>query len=244
MKLTFFGTSHGVPAADRFCSCTMLEAGGSIYFIDGGAPVLDLLLRSGRNINDFRAIFTTHVHSDHTFGVLPLADLINWYFKEASGDFFITEQPYIEAMKNMINASGSAVIEEDRVRFKLAHEGVLYEDENIKVEYIPTKHTTANVSYAILITEGEKRVLFGGDFSHWLKDRDVPEIIKENIDGFVCEMAHFGAEHIKPYLDTCNSARVFFNHVWPLNKYDDIEAMKADYPFEILTPSDGDSFEI
>ena len=36
MKITFLDTCHGVPAADRYCSCTMLEAGGSLYFIDAG----------------------------------------------------------------------------------------------------------------------------------------------------------------------------------------------------------------
>ena len=43
MKITFLGTSHGVPAKDRFCSSIMLESGGSFYFIDAGAPVMDLL---------------------------------------------------------------------------------------------------------------------------------------------------------------------------------------------------------
>ena len=39
MKITFLGTSHGVPAADRYCSCTMLEVNGAHYFIDAGAPL-------------------------------------------------------------------------------------------------------------------------------------------------------------------------------------------------------------
>ena len=86
MKITFVGTSHGVPAAYRFCSCYMIESSGSIYMVDAGAPAT----------------------------------------------------------------------------------GGVYEDENIRAEYIPTKHMPN--SYAVLITEGRSgcfsaatfRMGFGG----------------------------------------------------------------------------------
>ena len=38
MKITFLGTSHGVPSRDRFCSCVMLELGPQatlLIFTDG-----------------------------------------------------------------------------------------------------------------------------------------------------------------------------------------------------------------
>ena len=59
MKITFLGTSHGVPAADRYCSCTMLEVNGAHYFIDAGAP-----------LDGYRLIFTPMVMTleDHDLG--------------------------------------------------------------------------------------------------------------------------------------------------------------------------------
>ena len=30
MKITFLGSSHGVPSAERYCSCTMIEVNGSL----------------------------------------------------------------------------------------------------------------------------------------------------------------------------------------------------------------------
>ena len=33
MKITFVGTSHGIPQADRYCSCYMIEIGKAIYFV-------------------------------------------------------------------------------------------------------------------------------------------------------------------------------------------------------------------
>ena len=238
MKLTFVGTSHGVPSEDRHCSCTMIESGGAVYFVDAGAPMTEAILRAGKKVEDVRAVFTTHVHSDHTVGMIQLASLMNWYYAKASADFFVTVQDHIDATKNWIFTAGDGVIDENRIRFKVPKAGVVYEDENIKVEYIPTAHTRLTCSYAILITEGDKRILFGGDFSQDLKRSDVPEIITEELDGFVCEMAHFKMHDLAPYLEKCRAKKVFFNHVFPLSNYDDIENAKGNYPFEIICPHD------
>ena len=242
MKITFVGTSHGVPAADRFCSCYMIESGGKIYMVDAGAPAAEMILRYGGDVNDFRALFTTHVHRDHPAGMVHLISLMNWYYKQSSGDFFITEQNHIDATLLWLETSGSGAFDKERLRMRLPAPGVVYEDENLKVEYIPTKHMPN--AYSILLTEGEKRVLFGGDFSQWLAKDDVPKVTEEEIDLFVCEMAHFTAEQISPYLEKCRAKRLAFTHVYPLDKYNDIEAMKGKYCFDIFTPNDGDVMEI
>lgn len=242
MKILFVGTSHGVPSAERFCSCYMIEAGNRIYMVDAGAPAAEMILRYGGDVNKFRALFTTHVHSDHTWGMMHLISLMNWYYKDSAADFFITEQDHIDSTVRWIETSGSGAFSSHRLRMKVPHEGVVYWDENIKVEYIPTKHIPN--SYSILISSGKSRVLFGGDFSQWLARDDVPKIIEEELDLFVCEMAHFTAEQITPYLQKCRAKKVAFTHVFPLEKYGDIEGMKGKYSFEILTPNDGDSVEI
>lgn len=241
MKITFIGTSHGVPEKGRFCTCILLESGGALYFIDAGAPMVDHLLRLDKRVDDIRAVFTTHVHSDHTVGLVHLVDLMNWYYKRSSAEFFVTEQEHIDATKQWIYTSGDGHIDESRLTFKIPTAGVVYRDENITVEYIPTAHMKN--SYAILVTEGEKRVLFGGDFSHGLRKQDVPSVIREPIDGFVCELAHFTAEELKPYLEECRAKRVFIIHAKPA-RYADVEMMKGGYPFELITPNDMDSFEI
>lgn len=247
MKITFVGTSHGVPAADRYCTCTMIESGNSVYFIDAGAPVVDSVLRYGREVKDVRALFTTHVHGDHTSGIYHLADLVDWFYKEYAMDFYIADEIFIDAVKTMMLAGNPGhTIHEDRVRFHVIDPTVPYEDENIKIEYIRTKHMKEPYhSYAMLVTEGDKRVLFSGDLSYKLQHADVPELLaKEPVDAFICEMAHFGVEHILPYLETCKAKAVYFQHVFPLDKYDGIKALNGKFAFPIYSPNDGDSFEV
>lgn len=243
MKITFVGSSHGVPSAERYCSSAMIEAGGAIYFIDAGAPVIDGLLRRGKDVNAVRAIFTTHAHGDHVDGLISFADLLNWYYKDASVFFYLTEQRLIDAVTELLCTLTATPLAEDRVKLRLVDSDFVYEDENIRVSLIPTKHMVASgrSSYAILVESDGHRVLFSGDLSQGLREADVPSILStEDIDAFICEMAHFGAEHISPYLDTCRAREVYFTHVYPFNKFEDIRRLDPEYGFPIHIVKDGD----
>ena len=239
MKITFLGTSHGVPSGDRFCTAMMIESGSSVYLIDAGAPVADLLLRYGKSISDLRAVFTTHAHTDHINGIFPLVNLMNWYFTDSQADFYITEQPVIDAWKNLNLALGSALSEE-RIRFHKVEDLNVYEDENIKIQYFPTQHMFPRPSYAILVTEGDKRVLFSGDFSNRLSRQDVPAILSEEpLDAFVCELAHFSLAELTPYLEACKAKSVYFTHVFPYSRFDEIKAVQNDFDYPITIVDDG-----
>ena len=246
MRITFIGTSHGVPSAERYCTCMLIESGNSFYFVDAGAPIADVIQRRGLDMHGFKAVFTTHAHGDHTAGIFQVADLINWYYRDCSADFFVADAEQAEALEKLIYISNNKTgVDKARVRFSTVGEGVMYEDENIRVEYILNKHMTSSPSYSILVSEGEKRVLFSGDFSGHLCENDVPvEILKSGIDVFVCELAHFSLDELAPYLKKTNTKKLIFTHVYPPEKYNDVEGAKGKYPFEILTPCDGEGYPV
>ena len=81
MKFSFLGTSHGVPAADRFTSCYLLEVGQNLYIFDAGAPVTNLLLQRGADMKQVKAFFCSHFHGDHIDGGVTMLNLFDWYYK-------------------------------------------------------------------------------------------------------------------------------------------------------------------
>ena len=246
MKITFLGTSHGVPAAHRYCSSTMLEVGGARYFIDAGAPLIDILLRRGVNLDSVRAIFTTHIHGDHTNGIPALADLFSWYFKSTSVDIYMTEQRGIDAFSEMIRTVEGG-LDEARVRFRLMTADTVYEDENLRVTPFPTCHLAdaGRPAYAYLVEAEGKKVLFSGDLSQRLAKGDFPAYaLKHEVDLMVCEMAHFGVEHVRPYLEKCRAKTLLFNHVVPLDKLDKINALNGAFGYPIRTVEDGDEISL
>ncbi|MBR5452665.1 MAG: ribonuclease Z [Clostridia bacterium] len=246
MKITFIGTSHGVPAPDRYCSCIMIEVGSDIYFIDAGAPIVDETLRMGKRIEDIRAVFTTHSHGDHVIGLFSLCDLVTWYYRKAFVSVYATEEKLIELLCDASRFLSSNNPHK-RLNFELVNESTVYSDKKVRVSYIKTKHKNGGIepSYSILFEAEGRKLLFTGDLSGSLKLSDFPAYALENkTDLTVCEMAHFSMDHIRPYMEKTKTDIFCFTHVYPLDKYDLIEKEKDSFPYKVLTPRDGDAIEL
>ena len=179
MKITFLGTSHGVPSAERFCSSTMIEIGEAVYLIDGGAPTGDLLIRNGISYDRIKAVFTTHIHGDHTLGMLGMLSLSNWKFRTSSYVTYMATEEGIEAFKRIIEVTDSP-LDESRLTMKLTTPGTFYDDGLLKVTAVPTRHMEAvgKPTYALILEAEGKRVVFTGDLHHG-DAADFPQIAKE-----------------------------------------------------------------
>lgn len=102
MQITFLGASHGVPEANRRCSCTLIETNGRYYFIDMGVNAIDALRTRGIDVEDVKGIFITHMHGDHTNGLVSFVDLISWYFKTADPEICL---PNLEGFEPSVHGS-------------------------------------------------------------------------------------------------------------------------------------------
>jgi ribonuclease Z len=71
MDLLFLGTSSGTPTRARNVSALALQEdkGKGWYLVDCGEGTQHRLLRTPLSLHDLRAIFITHVHGDHCYGL-------------------------------------------------------------------------------------------------------------------------------------------------------------------------------
>lgn len=96
MRITFLGTSHGVPEPNRRCSCAMITVGegkdARRYFIDMGTQAIEDMITRGIPVESAKAVFLTHPHGDHTHGVISFIDLCCWYFKSANPTVYFPEK--------------------------------------------------------------------------------------------------------------------------------------------------------
>ncbi|WP_444945111.1 ribonuclease Z [Microbulbifer sp. VTAC004] len=71
MELLFLGTSSGTPTKDRNVSAVALieSQGKSWYLIDCGEGTQHQILHTPLSLNSLSAIFITHVHGDHCYGL-------------------------------------------------------------------------------------------------------------------------------------------------------------------------------
>lgn len=211
MKLTFIGTSHGVPEPERRCSCAMLEVSGRYYFVDMGTQAIEDLLHRGIAIDAVRGIFITHPHGDHVDGLVSFVDLANWYFKTATPEIFLPDAAIVTGMKAWISGIGSGAIREG-IHLNVYEAGVIYDDGFVKVTAIATEH--CKNAHSFLIEAEGKKLLFTGDLRH--PTVDFPKVaFEEELDLIVVESAHFTPAATEEVLANAKVKRVLHNHVSP-----------------------------
>ena len=211
MRIVFFGASHGVPEPNRRCSCTMIEIGETRYFIDMGTQANEQIITRGRPMNSIKTVFVTHMHGDHTDGLISFIDLCNWYFKETHPVFYLpadTEQVR-SAISGWLACNGSTMRD---FEFHKVKEGVLYDDGTLRVTAYRTLHIAE--SYCYLVEAEGKRVFFSGDMCHKGPQNDFPTAIFDKpVDLAICEAAHFHAtEYLPMFKGQENLKKVCINH--------------------------------
>ena len=248
MRILFLGSGHFRPTPERHCPCAVLDTGGAKYCVDAGGPVPDLLAAAGISPEELRAVFTTHVHGDHTNGLYALADLCNYAFPMASMDVFVTDPGLMDLLRKSVEVSEAGQrLDETRFRLKLMTEDTRWSDGNLTVTPIPTKHMAhkGRPSFAYLMEAEGKRVLFTGDLSQELARDDFPRVaLEEPLDLTICEMGHFGPDHLASILPAYRGRALYFQHVYPEDKEAYIPEMDGKWGYPVRLLSDGETVEI
>ena len=233
MQITFLGASHGVPEANRRCSCTLIETNGRYYFIDMGVNAVDALRTRGIEVEDVKGIFITHMHGDHTNGLISFVDLISWYFKTADPEICLPNLEGVEAIRAWLKANHCEMRD---LRFKKVTDGTIFDDGYLKVTAIPTQHCPD--SHAFFVEAEGKAVLFTGDLKH--PNVDFPKIAKEKPTEFViCEAAHFPATDYASVLAACPTKQVLVNHYAPWNIPNVMQLAETLAPLPVKFVNDG-----
>lgn len=206
MKITFIGSSHGVPEAHRKCTCIMIEIGENVYFVDMGTSAIDALRTRGISIDAVKGIFVTHMHGDHTNGLIQFVDLITWYFKTPDPVICL---PIPEAAK-VIDAWLDVTLNGSKkdIKYRETQPGVVFDDGVLKVTAIPTEHCFK--SYAYLAEAEGKTVLFTGDLKN--PGIDFPKVEGKSLDLVVCETAHFPSTDYLPIFEKYDIKKVCVTH--------------------------------
>ena len=241
MKITFLGTSHGVCEKNRFCSATAVTIKGVTYVIDAGAPISTLLQAKGIKLQTVKALFITHNHGDHIGSLPEFVIQLNChhklFFPGAHVDIYVPDMR--EHEHTVWGCAHTAITD-----FKVYSEGVIFEDENIRVTAFRTMHTPA--SFGFLVEAEGKRIVFSGDIASDLSDYP-EELTEHENDVVIVEAAH-------PRLNKPENMAVFaktktrhylINHYSsarnPQSYVDEFVAAMGDR-FEVTLLEDGDTF--
>lgn len=169
MELWFLGTSAGKPTPDRNVTSIALSMGlgrGTCWLFDCGEGTQHRLLHTPLKLTRLTKLFVTHLHGDHVFGLPGLLSSRSSLGCETRLDLY---GPHgLQALvESALDVTGTHL--GYPIRFQVSGEGVLYEDDGIRVEAARLAHRIACVGYRV-----EERPRAGRLNTAWLAAQGVP----------------------------------------------------------------------
>ncbi len=78
-SVTVLGCSSARPTRERHPSAQVVNYEEQLFLVDAGEGTQRRLLQTGTNAQRLRAVFISHLHGDHVFGLFPLLSTLGLY---------------------------------------------------------------------------------------------------------------------------------------------------------------------
>lgn len=146
LTVVFLGTSSAVPTRDRGLSSVAVRRGSELMIFDAGEGVQRNLLNAGLGLNKETRIFITHMHGDHSIGVLGILQSMSMYDRSKPVHVF-GPKGIIEFIKENMRLLGFGLTYELYV--KEVREGVVVRTDDYVIKACLAEHTSTDYAYLL-----------------------------------------------------------------------------------------------
>ena len=174
MKLHYLGTCSGTePMPGMHHTSTVLETGGLLYWLDAGECCVHTAHNRGMDVMQSRAVFISHPHLDHVGGLANLLHCISKFISPMFGrtlthgeklSILTPDMEVLKAVHILLRQKNFTRYDE-----RLVKDGLIYEDENIRVTAFHNHHLKDDGvdgvwhSFSYRIEAEGKCIIYSGD---------------------------------------------------------------------------------
>lgn len=173
MEVILLGTGFPRPSAERAGPATAVVVGEKVFVVDAGRGVVMRLAATEFPLSAIRAVFLTHLHSDHTAG---LPDLFNtpWVLGRATPFELYGPQGTKKLAEGMLKFFEEDIrIRRDltemhpavgaRINVHVVREGLVYQDEDVRVTAFAVDHRPVAPAFGYRFDTADRSVVISGD---------------------------------------------------------------------------------
>ena len=147
-KIHILGCGSALPTLHHYASAQIVELRGKQFMIDCGEGTQMQLRRSRIRFTKLSAVFITHLHGDHCFGLIGMISTFGLLGRTAKLDVYAPAalEPMLQAQMQLFCHSFDFEVAFHAV--DTSKQQVVYEDRSLTVESIPpgSPHTLLRLS--------------------------------------------------------------------------------------------------
>lgn len=157
ISVTMLGTASAVPFSDRNPSAQALSVRGRLYLLDCGEGTQQRIRQEHLSFVKIQAIFITHTHGDHIFGLYGLLSTMSLYHRSEALRIVGPADlgPVIDFFKGSFGADLSYPVEFTPICPEEPQE--VYADGDIRVKAFPLNHGIPCYGYLVEEEVGQRR---------------------------------------------------------------------------------------
>ena len=138
--VTILGCASAKPTVNRHPSAQAVNIHEQYYLVDAGEGVQQQLIRYGINPLKIRAVFISHLHGDHLFGLFPLISTLGLYGRRTPLDVY-APAPFGEMLDAHLRYFDTALpYEVVWHRVATTKHALLLENRTVEVWSVPLRH--------------------------------------------------------------------------------------------------------
>lgn len=156
--LKVLGTASALPIIDRYPSAQVLDVRGRLFLIDAGEGVQVQMRRMGVSFLKVEAIFLSHIHGDHVFGIFGLLSTMAMLGRTGKLEIF-APRAFGPVLKFFMSYFGEGL------NYEIEHHPLLmkepekvYECKNLEVSAFPLNHKIDCFGFLFRETEPQLNV--------------------------------------------------------------------------------------
>ena len=147
IAVTILGNSSAKPTATGHPSAQVVNINEQLFLVDAGEGVQQQMARYGISPLKLRAVFISHLHGDHVFGLFPLLSTLGLYGRRTPLKIY-APRPFGEALESFLRLFDSNLpYTPEWVEVDTTKHQIIFENSTTEIWSLPLRHRVPTAGY-------------------------------------------------------------------------------------------------